>query len=120
MLRRGDVDDLHATVDEDWPSMSMKLERDEPGYCTKAGAAGKVITMSTKDCKAKFMDEVQTNVGMMFGWSFFMLCGLVTLIFITNSVALSMYHGSGSSLKNKIADLTKHSKRPSKSLPQRS
>ena len=110
-LRRGDVDDLHATVDEDWPSVYIKLERDEPGYCTKADGAGNSITMSSKECKAKFMDDVQTNVGVMFVWSFLMLCGLVTLIFVTNSVTLSMYHGSGSTLKNKIADLTKHSKR---------
>jgi len=101
----GNVDDLHQTVEDDWPSTQLKLAREDPTYCSGLSDTG---------CKDKFMDEVKGNVSTLFAVLFVMLAYNSVLILLTNSVTVSMFHGSGGSLKDKVAGMTSHERK----LPQ--
>jgi ABC-type multidrug transport system fused ATPase/permease subunit len=104
-MASGNVDDLHKTVKDDWPKMQAKLTHEDPLYCSGQTEA---------QCKDKFMDEVTANVSTLFGVLFVMLLYEAVMIVITNSVTVSMFHGSGGSLKDKVMGMTQHERK----LPQ--
>lgn len=90
-MTTGDVSDLHNSVEEEWPSTKLKKERDDPAYCTLPSAqctddgTGN-CEMTSDECKAKFIDEVQGNVTNMFMLVFIEMGFLVVLVLLTNDV----------------------------------
>lgn len=96
-MTTGDVSDLHQSVDAEWPNTKIKVERDEPGYCSfdsgscQASEDNNQCKMTSEECKAKYMDDVQQNVTNMFTLVFLEMGFLGVLVLLTNDV-VSLSH----------------------------
>ena len=88
-MTTGDVSDLHQSVEEEWPNTKLKMERDDPSYCTFPSGEctnAEDCSMTNDECKAKFIDEVQGNVTSMFVLVLLEMGFLVVLVLLTNDV----------------------------------